>query len=251
MSNSSLTSNSSNNKTRADLTAERIISIILKEKLQPGDRLPTESELIQMLGVGRSSIREALRRLSSRNIVETRRGSGTFVSHKKGVPEDPLGLMFVDSSVTKQQLILDTSDVRIMLEPEIAALAALRISTQQKEKLTEYSAQVDAAICSGKDYSEEDIQFHSYIAECSCNCVLKNLIPIITTCISSCIVVEVEKYRQLALEEHKEILESICNHDPIGARIAMLAHLHTSRRAFGQLPMSSINDRFNKHDLDL
>lgn len=78
-------------KSLVDNITDQIIQLILDRNMQPGDRLPTEVELTQHLGVGRSTVREAVRRLASRNILEVRQGSGTFVSGKRVSPRTPLG----------------------------------------------------------------------------------------------------------------------------------------------------------------
>ena len=75
--------------------AEDIIAFILEENLQPGDKLPNETVLCERLNVGRSSLREAMRALASRNIVTIRQGSGTYVASSTGVINDPLGLNFI------------------------------------------------------------------------------------------------------------------------------------------------------------
>lgn len=75
--------------------AEDIIALILEEHLQPGDKLPNESNLSNRLHAGRSSIREAMKLLASRNIVTIRQGSGTYVAASPGMVEDPLGFTFI------------------------------------------------------------------------------------------------------------------------------------------------------------
>ena len=96
--------------------AEDIIAFILEENLQPGDKLPNETVLCERLNVGRSSLREAMRALASRNIVTIRQGSGTYVASSTGVINDPLGLNFIKN---KQKLIHDLMEIRFLLEPSI------------------------------------------------------------------------------------------------------------------------------------
>ncbi len=83
-------------QTLAERTAERLIAMIRARSYEPGDRLPTEQELMEQLTVGRNTLREALRFLVSRNMVVIRQGAGTFVSEKQGVADDPLGFTFID-----------------------------------------------------------------------------------------------------------------------------------------------------------
>ena len=75
----------------------QIIDLIESKELLPGERLPSEQELMKELSVGRGTIREAIKSLVSRNIVEIRRGVGTFVAEKTGVVEDPLGFSFINN----------------------------------------------------------------------------------------------------------------------------------------------------------
>ena len=100
-------------KSLVDTVSDQIIQLILEQDMQPGDKLPTEMELSHRLGVGRSTLREAVRRLAVRNVLEVHQGSGTFVSRKKGVPEDPLGLTFIGDG---PKVALELSDIRLMLE---------------------------------------------------------------------------------------------------------------------------------------
>lgn len=206
--------------------ADRLIELIIENDLHPGDRLPNEFALAEQLGVGRSTIREAVRRLVSRNILEVRQGAGTFVSDKYGVPEDPLGLTFMGND---PKLARDLQDIRMMLEPEICAALAQRITKKQLEQLKKLNDECTRLIESGQDYSEADARFHRYLAECSGNQVLRNLIPIITSSVLVVIVATGDENRQLTVMEHQRIVDAIFRRDAVGARNCMLAHLNTSR----------------------
>ena len=94
-----LTALNSEEKTLPERAADKIIDMIVENALKPGDRLPTELELLQYLNVGRSTVREAIKLLVSQNIIEVRRGSGTFVREQTGVMDDPLGFRFVQDKL--------------------------------------------------------------------------------------------------------------------------------------------------------
>ena len=97
-------------KSSAKNLSEDIIAFIFKRKnLQPGDKLPNETVLSERLNAGRSSVREAMKLLASRNIVTIRQGSGTYIASSPGMVEDPLGLTFIGN---KQKLIHDLLEVR-------------------------------------------------------------------------------------------------------------------------------------------
>ena len=110
-------------KPLAEQIADRINQMIIDQQLQPDDKLPTEVELMAYLDVGRSTIREALKILVARNIVEIRRGKGTFVTRNPGMSEDPLGFAYMQD---KLKLAQDLLEVRARIEPWTAYLAAQR-----------------------------------------------------------------------------------------------------------------------------
>ena len=118
-------------KLLTDRVADEIVRSIIGQKLKPGDKLPNEFELAKTLGVGRSTLREAIKTLVSRSVVEIRRGSGTFVSARSGVSEDPLGLEFLTDKV---QVATDLLELRFLVEPRLASLAASRCAMLAKRK---------------------------------------------------------------------------------------------------------------------
>lgn len=214
------------NTTLVDTAVEEIIQLILSQKMKEGDRLPNEYALAQQLGIGRSTLREAIRRLVSRNILQVRQGAGTFVSDKRGVPEDPLGLTFMGDD---PYLALDLLDIRLMLEPEICTIVAQRASPAQMEKLRGYCDEVSRLIESGEDYSEADARFHRYLAECSGNQVLRNLIPLLTSSVHISIATTKDEHRHLTNTQHHRIVDAILRRDAAGARYNMVVHLNTNR----------------------
>lgn len=218
-------------KSLVDSITDQIIQLILDRDMQPGDRLPTEVELTQELGVGRSTVREAVRRLASRNILEVRQGAGTFVSQKKGVPEDPFGLTFIGSG---PKVALELSDVRLMLEPELAASAAIRATPEQIQELFDVCQRVEDSILAGAEYIDEDIAFHRCVAEISGNSVLQNIIPVISSSVHISVQETGDEFRSHTLEEHRRIVAAIARRDAIGARFAMATHLNTSRDCFAK-----------------
>lgn len=217
--------------TLVDTAMDEIIQLILDRGMKEGDRLPNEYDLAQQLGVGRSTLREATRRLVSRNILQVRQGAGTFVSEKHGVPEDPLGLTFMGDDPS---LALELLDIRLMLEPEICAVVARHATPEQIEQLRSYCDEIDRLIETGQDYADADKQFHQYLAECSRNRVLRNLIPIITSSVNVSITATKDEHRQSTNIQHRNILEAILRGDAMGARYNMIIHLSTNRESLLQ-----------------
>lgn len=155
---------------------EQIIGYISDQGLGDGERLPTERELAELLGVGRSTLREALQRLSTRNVLEVRRGVGTFVSYKHGVADDPLGFTMIRD---KERLARDLLEFRILIEPRTAALAAQHATEDDVAELEYLCDSVDELISTGRPHLERDQEFHTCIARCGGNIILPKLLPII------------------------------------------------------------------------
>lgn len=218
-----------NGKSLTEMATEQIIRHILEHDMKPGDRLPNEYELAQQLGVGRSTLREAIRRLVSRNVLEVRQGAGTFVSRKRGVPEDPLGLTFMGRD---PRLALDLIDIRLMLEPNIAAQAARRAAPEQLRRLRACCAAAETLLAAGEDHSAADVEFHGQIAACSGNSVLQNLVPVIASSIHVSIRTTDNSFRQETIGHHRAIVDAIAGGDPDGARYAMITHLNIARQYF-------------------
>ena len=206
------------NKLLAEQVEDQIYHYILDEALEPGAKLPNEFALGEKFRVGRSTIREAVKLLSSKGIVEVRQGSGTYVvTTVKGL-SDPLNLRSVQD---KNALAFDLVNVRLLLEPGIAEMAAQNATPEDIERLRRLCERVENKIHSGERYIEDDIAFHTCIAESSKNLVVGQLIPVIDTA--------VKKLIDETIMTHRMITEAIANHDPIGAKAAMVMHLNFNR----------------------
>lgn len=213
-------------------TSDNIIEIIKQRNLSEGDQLPNEFELAELLGVGRSTVREAIKALVSRNIIEIRRGAGTFVSQKLGVVEDPLGFTFVKD---KLRLAKDLLEIRLILEPEIALLAAQNATEEDVKELGKLCEEVERLILAGEDYAKQDVAYHTKIASCSKNRVMPKLIPIITSSIPVFIAITKKALTKETLETHREIYEAIKKGNGKAARDAMVLHLIYNRRNIEKL----------------
>lgn len=210
------------NRTLAERAAKDLISLIREKHYVPGDRLPTEAELSERLGVGRNTVREAIRILGSRNIITVRQGSGTFLSEKQGVADDPFGFSLVENS---RKLTRDLIQVRLILEPPIAALAAQNATEEEVESLREILLEIEGLIEKREDYAQKDVAFHEQIANCSHNSVMSNLVPVIGNGVAV-FAREVQRteYKQ-TLISHRAIYEAIRDGRAVDAQQAMYFHL--------------------------
>ena len=207
--------------------AEDIIALILEENLKPGDKLPNETVLCQRLNVGRSSLREAMRALASRNIVTIRQGSGTYIASSTGVADDPLGLSFINN---KKKLIHDLMEIRFLLEPSIAALAAMHADDTEIKKICKLCDDVEELLKAHKDHSDKDIELHTAIALSSKNLVVPRLVPVIFRSIPLLIESTGNTLCNETIESHREIADAIAAHDAVRAHDAMYLHLVYNRK---------------------
>ncbi|ADD28208.1 FadR/GntR family transcriptional regulator [Meiothermus ruber] len=191
---------------------------------RPGDQLPGERDLASRFGVSRSSVREALRILELNGWVEIRQGDGTRVAS----PSESFGRR-LRSRLHQEDFILELFEVRRILEPAVAALAAERSHPQGVARLEELLAQQQAAKEDLYRFVELDMFFHKTLADMSRNAVLSEIVSLLEVELRQIRLVSTAKrYRpQVTLSEHLRILEAIRASDPEAARQAMLAHLST------------------------
>ena len=215
--------------TLIDQTAMKLKEYIEKNKLSAGDKLPNEYELSKILNVGRNTIREAVRHLASRNILYTKQGAGTFISENTGIVEDPFGFSFTSN---QNKLVKDLMEIRIIIEPHIAALAAQNSSHENIEQLEKLCNDIEEAIKNKADFSKEDEMFHSYLGKCSGNDVISKLMPVISEGINIYATSVSEQEYQQTIISHREIVNAIKEGHPKEAEEAMLFHLLYNKKRY-------------------
>ena len=209
-----------------DQIADYLIEWIRENGLNPGDKLPTEIELSNKLNLGRSTIREAIAILKSRNIVESCRGRGTFLTGVPGLISDPLGLSFVRD---RKKLATDWGIIRLIIEPAIAELAAINATEEDIEKIRYWNNRIDEDVENGIDHLESDVEFHRALSAASKNLVVDKLNPIIMEGIDEFMSRAhgegvVPPNRALLSETrywHHQIEEAVARHDAAAAKLAM------------------------------
>lgn len=212
-----------------DTTANRIIDYFEEHQLSIGDKLPNEYTLAQALEVGRSTLREAVKMLVSKNILEVRQGSGTYIVNLTETIDNPLGFSEVENPI---KLTQDLFEVRYLIEPQMASLAAQNISDQEVEILEKIEKAIEEEIhLAGDTHFRLDIQFHSAIAEASRNVAMQQLIPIIIQSITLYNdFFTNEESKENTIRAHRDIIAAFRNRDAVAARDAMLLHLADNRR---------------------
>ena len=206
--------------------------MIIGNRLRPGDKLPNEQLLAAQIGVGRGTIREAVKVLDSRGVVEIRRGRGTFVCKHVGRADDPLGFRFAQD---KRKLAEDLSDLRLMLEPQLAARSARSASLEDIQTLQTLCTRVEERILAGEDYGQEDVAFHVKIAKMTGNTVMPQLIPLIAQGISLYVNLTNHTCAGTAAATHQAVVDAIRAHDEQAAYAAMQRHLLENRETLHSL----------------
>ena len=222
-------SNFSSERRMPEKLSEEIIQFILDRHLKPGDKLPTEYVLAHELNAGRSTVREAMKLLASRNIVEIRQGSGSYVSEKKGQSDDPLGLIFIEDKV---KLAKDLIDIRIIMEPYMAALSAQKSGRAETEEIIRCCDEMEDLILKKQPYKGKDIEFHIAIANSTKNLAASWLVPVITHSIEIPLESHLRNssFYKMTIETHRAITNAIVARDPLVAQDAMYFHLVFNRQ---------------------
>ena len=203
--------------------AQQIERLILK-KLRPGDKLPSERELAELLKVSRSSIRDAIRGLELRGLVEPRQGAGTIV---REMSKEALASPFANALNRRRELVSELLDFRKMLEPPLAARAAMRASLDDISEMEEILQRQGEKQVQGDAAVTEDAEFHYSIALASGNSVVLKVLDIIMDLLRDTRErsLQVEGRPQKSLAGHRRILAAIRRHDAEAAKSAMRRHI--------------------------
>ena len=244
----SVFSNIQDNRTSslAEQVADQINQVIIDQNINAGEKLPNEFELAARLNVGRGTIREAVKLLVARNCLEIRRGKGTFVVEKPGQIEDPLGFAYVKDKIT---LAVDLMELRLQLEPWVAQLAAQRIEENEKDTLRQLCEQVEHKIRTGEDHGPADKEFHAYVARCTHNSVITEIMPVITYSIDMFTKFKDPKLLEDTIRTHGLIAEGICANDPQKAYDSMYEHVAQNRENIEIVRRMSESEKEHQEDI--
>jgi GntR family transcriptional repressor for pyruvate dehydrogenase complex len=207
--------------------AAKITELITSTGLKPDDRLPTEHELSEQLGVSRTVVREAVKVLVATGRVYTRRGSGLYVANK----ESSFATMMLDFLTPGDPTqVVSLYEFRLTLEPPAARLAAERITPHELRQLREMVAlnQRSAETQQRQQWSESDAAFHRVIAEATHNPFLASTIATTNRAQGWVFDIAAGRTQELLLsyaKQHMAILEAIQEGEPEAAAQAMQAHL--------------------------
>jgi GntR family transcriptional regulator, transcriptional repressor for pyruvate dehydrogenase complex len=214
--------------TISDEITRSLIGLIVDEGFQPGTKLPPERDLMVRLGVGRSSLREAIRGLRAIGVLEVSIGEGTYVSQGgTSILTQPLSWGLFLSEQNVHQVI----EARQIVEVELAGWAATRATEEELDAIGAVRNEMVDSAPDQKAYTALDLQFHTAIARAGHNDifyhVLDSLQPVLRDWMKRAYADDAGRPRSLA--SHAEIHEALRAHDPQAAMRAMRSHLEGSR----------------------
>lgn len=215
---------SNRNVMLSEKVADQILKMItLEKRFNLGDKLPNENELAEELGVSRTTLREAVKFLIAHNVLEIRRGKGTFVANNKELNED-YGFSELDNLLLGA---MDLFEMRIMFEPNMARYAVERATDEDVAEIVRLGEILQKPITDPHARTEYDQEFHFAIARATKNEFVVKILSIIYAGIEvervfSLVTKEVNQY---TVVDHTLIMEFIKSRDAAGAEAAMRMHI--------------------------
>lgn len=212
-------------KTRIHEEVVNQVHELIKEgKLKAGDQLPSERELAETFKVSRTSVREALRALETQGLVVSRTGMGNFVAD---LPIESLIAPLAKLLIEEKDALADIFEMRKLIEPHIASLAAERATPRDIERMKTILDKQSDVVSRGETGVEADAEFHFAIGRATQNHALEKLVSGLMDILSHSREESLQtRGRRLAsIESHRKIVAAIEEHDKIKAREAMLQHV--------------------------
>jgi GntR family transcriptional repressor for pyruvate dehydrogenase complex len=212
---------------RTTLTADvcrKLMTHLVRGDWSEGERIPSERELCELLGVGRASLREALKGLEMMGMIEVRVGDGTFVCHRSEFLSRPL-LWALTSSIPTD--IRELVEARGVLEKELAELAAERANADDLAEIGKHLDAMETAVAEPVAFLEADLNFHLAIARAAHNRILLNAVQLIRNLMRQWMsqASTVRGVPPLAVEQHRAIFLAIAKKNRAEARKQMASHL--------------------------
>ena len=202
----------------------KIKEMVEKGRFKSGDQLPVERELAEVFRVSRSSVREALRSLESQGFIESRQGDGTYIASH---PVESLVRPLASVIFTEKDDQMELFEMRRMIEPDLAYLAAERATKEEIQMMKEVLDLQEEKIARGESGTDVDKSFHYIMARAAKNKVLlritDNIIDLLAESREQYL--QVEGRPQKSILRHREVLEAIRARDPERAEKCMLEHL--------------------------
>ncbi len=192
------------------LVMNRIKEALINKELKPGDFLPTENELMQKLGVSKTSIREAIKMLQALGVVEMKRGQGTQIrTSPNGDMIDPL----IFQLILQEGRSPDVVELRMMFEPAYMLLAMHKANQEDMDSIREAHAHFEKVVLQGEQSVEDDLNFHLAILNATHNPFVIRIGETIYQLFRTAMEVSLESNPQVALQDHTKIYDAFMKRD--------------------------------------
>ena len=208
---------------------DQLISLMKMGKLKPGDKLPSERQLAEELHVSRTAIREALRSMESMGYIDSKVGGGTYI---KSVTLDNVMDPFAVMLSQDEKLLSELVDVRVLLEGEVASLAAKNVTQEQINEVRKTLEGMEADIKAGGNGLSGENAFHNMLAKIADNSALSMILNMCSELLSKSreATLTIPGQPQNSLNDHYEILEAVETHSSALASTLMSRHLRKARK---------------------
>ena len=210
-------------KALSEMIADDIYAMITVEKrFKPGNKLPNENDFSAELKVNRATLREAIRILATSDVLEIKRGKGTYIS--SSFDEKAHGVSALGDGKIN---VKDLYEMRLIIEPEAAYYATLRATENELRRILKLGKILDKKIRDNDDRTKEEQEFHKAIAKATHNEYMNKIIPVLLKAIYLGVLVSQknEPLRIETLTDHNLIMEFMRRRDAEGARTAMRLHM--------------------------
>lgn len=219
-------------KSLSERVADDILTMItIDKRFNVGDKLPNENELSSELKVSRTTLREAIRILVAHNILEIRRGKGTYIKSIHHLNEN----LELEGLTTVKLNAKDLYEMRLIFEPQTAYYAAKRATDKELERILYYGRLEEEKILNNEDRTEVEQAFHKSIAKATHNEFMNKLMPILYKAIDKGVILSDENSDIIrdTLNDHRMIMEFLEKRDAEGAKTAMKLHIIHAMRGLG------------------
>ena len=210
----------------ADIIAKMVF---IQNRFLPGDRIPSEMQLAKELKVSRASIREAVRLLIAKGILQIQRGKGTFVTASPSTTDDLLNIPMIEDH---RLLVRDWFEFRLVLEPESARLATTRATAEELDMIEHYEQLSATHLVDTNIFYEADAQLHIAIAKATHNQVIERLVPFLQDSVAEARQRSHYIHKSTpdtvaknAIITHREVIHYMRKGDVEGAGVAMAYHI--------------------------
>ena len=224
---------------------DRLMEAISTSEFPPGSQLPSEKELMNMIGVGRPSIREAMLSLQQMGLIKISHGErARVINPTPDVIVDQISAAMIMMLATNPRGLQELKEVRSLLETGLVRLATRQATGRDLERLAENLRQLQEARGDQARFVAVDMQFHAIIAEMSGNSMIAAVAKGMLNWLSRFKrdLVSLQGAEKLTIEEHERIYKAIASGDAEGAARTMAEHIDRANELYSKLALSQTRE---------